>query len=541
LQRITVENAQQVRLLATLALPDYVFDFPYTQCNADFSPDGNLLAGACGYDQLIVWEIPGLKLRHQILDERIPISCSFSSDGHRLACGNWDNSIVIWDLESGEEMLQVGEHRSPVWETDFSPDGQRLASCGAIGANDNEIGLWQIAPNARLWVRDTVHYDCLSISYHPTGETLVYGGLSGFVEVVDVETAESIEVLYDARKNVGDIIFSPSGDWIVAGCDDHKIYVWDASDYQLVNTLVGHKHYVNGVDFNADETLLVSGSGQHDRTLGLWSFQDGRLLKQLDGHKNSVLRVDMNPDDTLIASISWDGTVRLWGIPAPVVPPTATPIPTATSTPTPIEPALSIRVPRGAAPNVNGKLSEGEWDGASVAPLSNGGQLYLLYADGYLFLGIRGGEEDGIGSVCRYEDGEVSILHASAGYTTAHYSPGDEYWRLHKMEIGTYYMQLSESRWQEQHLKDYGWTASVFDDGNPGEIEYQIAMQGEEVILAVAYVFGMGDATFLHYEMWPENTDDDCGRMELTAQTPNVSKLQFSPENWVKVIVVENE
>jgi WD40 repeat protein len=134
---------------------------------------------------------------------------------------------------------------------------------------------------------------------------------------VDVDTAESIVVLEDAKSNIGDITFSPSGDWIVAGCDDHKIYVWDASDYQLVDTLVGHQSYVNGVDFNTDETLLVSGSGQHDKTIGLWSFQDGRLLKQLEGHEDSILRVDMNPDDTLIASISWDGTVRLWGIPAP--------------------------------------------------------------------------------------------------------------------------------------------------------------------------------------------------------------------------------
>jgi WD40 repeat protein len=102
---------------------------------------------------------------------------------------------------------------------------------------------------------------------------------------------------------------------LAAGSDNYEIFIWDTADYELVTRLVGHRHYVNGVDFNADETLLVSGSGEEDGTVGLWALEGSRLLKQLEGHEDSVLRVDINSDDTLIASISWDGTVRLWGIP----------------------------------------------------------------------------------------------------------------------------------------------------------------------------------------------------------------------------------
>jgi hypothetical protein len=191
-----------------------------------------------------------------------------------------------------------------------------------------------------------------------------------------------------------------------------------------------------------------------------------------------------------------------------------------------------------ANPTINGRLSEGEWDGARVVPLTNGGQLYLMHADGYLFLGIRGKEESS-GSVCQYVAGEVLILHASAGYTTSSYSKGDEDWQLRTMFIGTYYMQLPESLWQDQHLEDYGWTASVFDDGNPGELEYQIAVPEGETVLAVASVFGLGDATFLDFETWPDNLDDDCGRMGLAAEVPDTSSLRFAPEHWARIIMVE--
>ena len=69
---------------------------------------------------------------------------------------------------------------------------------------------------------------------------------------------------------------------------------------------------MNGVAFNPDETLLVSGS--HDKTVGIWNLSNQKLVTQLKGHEQEILRLAFNPDGTLIASISWDGTVRLWGI-----------------------------------------------------------------------------------------------------------------------------------------------------------------------------------------------------------------------------------
>jgi hypothetical protein len=223
-------------------------------------------------------------------------------------------------------------------------------------------------------------------------------------------------------------------------------------------------------------------------------------------------------------------------LPSPTLHPTNTP--TLTPPPPQIEPALSLEIPHGIAPTVNGRLSEGEWTGAEVVPLSNGGELHLIHADGYLFLGIRGDEES-IGSVCHYSAGEISILHASAGYTTYKYNRTDEDWQLRAMIIGSYHMQLPESLWQEQHLIDYGWTSSLSNNGNRNEYEYQIALPEKDLILAVASVFGFGDSTFLDFETWPDNLNDDCGRMELSSVTPDLSRLHFTPETWAKLIFID--
>jgi hypothetical protein len=172
--------------------------------------------------------------------------------------------------------------------------------------------------------------------------------------------------------------------------------------------------------------------------------------------------------------------------------------------------------------------------------LSNSGELHLLHADGYLYLGISGDEES-IASVCQYIAGEVSILHASAGYTTYQYNRTDEDWQLRAMIIGSYYMQFPESLWQEQHLIDHGWTSSLSNNGNRGEYEYQIALPEGDLVLAVASVFGYGESTFLDFETWPDNLNDDCGRMELASETPDLSRLQFTPESWANLIFIDRE
>jgi pimeloyl-ACP methyl ester carboxylesterase len=174
--------------------------------------------------------------------------------------------------------------------------------------------LWNIASGEPLWnygEKDMLRV--LSVDYYPTGETIAYGTLSNGVMILNAQTGQPIKSLPIAAP-VGDVAFSPDGQWLAAGSDDNKIRLWRTADYELVKTLEGHTHYVNGIAFSPTERgrLLVSGS--HDKQVGIWDVQSGQLLKLLDGHEGAVLRVAMNSSGTLIASISWDDTVRLWGV-----------------------------------------------------------------------------------------------------------------------------------------------------------------------------------------------------------------------------------
>ena len=315
LQLITIENADKVQLLRTMEIPNYQKG-RLSQCSLDFSPDGRLLIGACGKNQVPIWDVQSGFLLRALYDspEQI-VSCAFSPDGKFIACGGFDKTVTFWDATTGEKIGSFEGHTAPIWELAFAPTGKSLVSC-SLGLMGGESGRGDI----RFWnmwiVEPTWSYsgtrDYLSVSFDPSGGALAYGSIGGGVGILDAATGELIRELTDSSHNIGDIAYSPSGHWLAAGSDDDSIYLWDATNYELANQLAGHAGYVNGVTFDPAETLLVSGS--HDRTVGVWNLAEQKLITMLKGHEREVLRVAFSPDGTLIASINWGGTVRLWGV-----------------------------------------------------------------------------------------------------------------------------------------------------------------------------------------------------------------------------------
>lgn len=309
LQPITIGNAEQVQLLRTMEIPGYTRGRT-SQCNVAFSPDGHLLVGACGKNQLPVWDIQSGVIKQYLSDSSQQIvTCIFHPDGTSIACGGVDGKITFWDPDTGEQVRDFASHGSPVWELAYSADGQKLVSCGFT----SDIRLWSVVSGELLWsYKGKGAY--LSVSFDPSGETIAYGGRWGDAGLLEVLTGKNVlDLNVTGTQPIGDVTFSPSGKFLVAGTDDDFIHLWETGQGQLLTTLKGHLDYVNGVSFNPDETLLASGS--HDHTVGIWDVAGQKPLKTLIGHEDAVLRVSFSPDGTLIASISWDGTVSLWGVP----------------------------------------------------------------------------------------------------------------------------------------------------------------------------------------------------------------------------------
>ncbi len=142
-QRITSANAGSVQLLKTLSIPGFTKG-AVSQSSIAFSPDGRLLIGACGINQVPIWDVQSGVVRHLFYDGTRQIAaCDFSPDGKVIACGGFDQTITLWDADTGQKVRDLGSTESPVWELDFSADGKKLVSCTVL----DDIRLWDVAQN----------------------------------------------------------------------------------------------------------------------------------------------------------------------------------------------------------------------------------------------------------------------------------------------------------------------------------------------------------------------------------------------------------
>ena len=276
LEVISVQNAERMKLLQTLTIPDYAAGST-SQCSIAFSSDGRLLVAASGSDRVPVWDIQTASVERLLYDAPLHIvACAFSPDGRWLACGGFDNAITLWDLTSGEKSVIAGAHSGPVWDLAFSSDSAKLVSCSLTA----DVRLWDVVSRALLWsYRGQSAY--LSVAFAPSGTTVACGGRWDGVGILDATSGKLLAKPNGPYAAVGDVAFNAAGTSLAAGADDRSIYLWDAVTYAQVGVLKGHTGYVNGVTFNPDGTLLASGS--HDKTVGYGMCPARRCSRRLSG------------------------------------------------------------------------------------------------------------------------------------------------------------------------------------------------------------------------------------------------------------------
>ncbi|MBT3391150.1 MAG: formylglycine-generating enzyme family protein [Chloroflexi bacterium] len=189
-----------------------------------------------------------------------------------------------------------------------------------------------------------------------------------------------------------------------------------------------------------------------------------------------------------------------------------------------------IAVPAGIAPVMDGTLTSGEWDVARIEAFADGSELFLMHADGYLYLGIRANTPEMIaGNVFIQRDRDILILHSSAALGTAIYRQADDYW-LQAQDFDWQCRQTSSSDAARAEryvfLQDEGWVAANSRMGTPEELEYQLEITDQPLRLAASFLRASNPTKKIP---WPANLEDDCIK-----PTPGgfPEQLNFLPEKW---------
>jgi len=162
-----------------------------------FSPDGRVLAVVNG-DVVRLREIGAESIVGSFLSETPLYSIAFSPEGDMLAVGDIDNQIRLWDpdeafrtgVEQYPEPIRLSGHNGAdgtfsalIWDLDFNPMGELLASAGG----DGTIRLWDIANGESLITLTGFERGVTCVGFSPDGRILASGSLDGTLRLWGIE------------------------------------------------------------------------------------------------------------------------------------------------------------------------------------------------------------------------------------------------------------------------------------------------------------------------------------------------------------------
>lgn len=223
-----------------------------------------------------------------------------STDGLLLS-GSSDASIIIWNAITGARLYALSGHKRGIGALALDPIASTPSQAVVYsGGSERDIKKWEIPVEDPRSTRETGE----PILEHDTSVNMIrFEGEDADMWTASADTtARRIDVRDGVKKDgarsdtvlkhpdyVNDVVMEPRGRWVVTGCRDEEVRVWDIS---------------------------VSFSGlRRERVIVNYWWQTGELYHIYDGHSEDVMGLAIvgSKQDT-VASVSIDGTIRRWSL-----------------------------------------------------------------------------------------------------------------------------------------------------------------------------------------------------------------------------------
>lgn len=285
--------------------------------NAEFSPDGKLIASACNDNVVRVWNVETGAMR-ETSEQKGAWKVSFYPDGKRFAVASSSSSdplVKVYETESLREVITLKNHTKRIRALDVSPDGKLIAS----GSLDGNVIIWNAETGEEIrrfsFSTPEQNIEFYDVQFSKKGERLAISGFEIFI-VFDTRTWEKRQIENEkfidknVLLNAWKIQFSPLEKTIALGTFTGEVVFLDAGTLEILRVLKLHQSNIKSLAFSADGKTLATASW--DRTVKFIDVQTGEIVNELRGHFAGVHEISFSPDGKTLATAAADFNLNLW-------------------------------------------------------------------------------------------------------------------------------------------------------------------------------------------------------------------------------------
>jgi len=255
-----------------------------------FSPDGKTLATG-SFQEVTLWDFDKLEPKARIGGFADKVTCiAYSTDGKFFATGGGapteDGEIKVFTA-TGQPVTEIkGGHSDTVFGVAFSPDGTLLATGGA----DKFVKVFELphegfgwpfgpGPKAPRFVKafEGHTHHVMGVGWTPDGKKLASCGADNIVKIWDYEKGEKIRDMQGHQKQVTSLFFVGKTSQFLTGSGDASVRMWNADNGGTIRNFTGATDYVYAVAASPDGTVVATGC--EDGIVRVYNGANAQLMK----------------------------------------------------------------------------------------------------------------------------------------------------------------------------------------------------------------------------------------------------------------------
>ncbi|BAY42423.1 hypothetical protein NIES2111_68460 (plasmid) [Nostoc sp. NIES-2111] len=264
-----------------------------------FSPDNRFLASASADSTARIWGMQNIVFK---LDAGVQ-NIVFSSDSKLLSTSSDDGLVRLWDLQH-KELSSLNEIPTTASAIAFSPDSTHF-----LTRYYRNVNIWNLQGKKVTSIDVGEESFTKNVFFIDDGKLLAAVGEDGSVQFWNLQgkKVDSFILHLQTDQKVVSAVFSPDSKLLATVSDDHTVRVWNRQGKEIA-TFRGHQDIVV---FSPDSKLLVTIT---DGSVQFWNLQ-GKKVDSFILHLQTdqkVVSAVFSPDSKLLATVGDDHTVRVW-------------------------------------------------------------------------------------------------------------------------------------------------------------------------------------------------------------------------------------